>query len=101
MYCYIVLIVFCYYICIRHLYIFFFFKQKTAYEMLRSLVGSEMCIRDSYKIRNIYLPTAHTAIWIWAFFLFELVAVVLQTNIYCVVASSLCRSFQWHEQTWH
>src|SRR5678816_3523052 len=27
---------------------FFFFKQKTAYEMLRSLVGSEMCIRDRY-----------------------------------------------------
>ena len=27
----------------------FFFKQKTAYEMLRSLVGSEMCIRDSLK----------------------------------------------------
>ena len=25
---------------------FFFFKQKTAYELLRSLVGSEMCIRD-------------------------------------------------------
>ena len=25
----------------------FFFRQKTAYEMLRSLVGSEMCIRDS------------------------------------------------------
>src|SRR5674536_398074 len=24
----------------------FFFKQKTAYEMLRSLVGSERCIRD-------------------------------------------------------
>ena len=24
----------------------FFFKQKTAYEVLRSLVGSEMCIRD-------------------------------------------------------
>src|SRR5678815_529018 len=29
--------------------LFFFFKQKTAYEMLRSLVGSEMCIRDSFK----------------------------------------------------
>ena len=29
----------------------FFFKQKTAYEMLRSLVGSEMCIRDSDRIR--------------------------------------------------
>ena len=28
--------------------VFFFFKQKTAYEMLRSLVGSEMCIRDSW-----------------------------------------------------
>eukprot|EP00658_Telonema_sp_P-2_P070950 TRINITY_DN60300_c0_g1_i1.p1 TRINITY_DN60300_c0_g1~~TRINITY_DN60300_c0_g1_i1.p1 ORF type:complete len:269 (+),score=24.87 TRINITY_DN60300_c0_g1_i1:2-808(+) len=28
------------------IFIFFFFKQKTAYEMLRSLVGSEMCIRD-------------------------------------------------------
>eukprot|EP00658_Telonema_sp_P-2_P002607 TRINITY_DN10977_c0_g1_i9.p3 TRINITY_DN10977_c0_g1~~TRINITY_DN10977_c0_g1_i9.p3 ORF type:complete len:105 (+),score=25.29 TRINITY_DN10977_c0_g1_i9:252-566(+) len=27
-------------------FFFFFFKQKTAYEMLRSLVGSEMCIRD-------------------------------------------------------
>ena len=25
---------------------FFFVKQKTAYEVLRSLVGSEMCIRD-------------------------------------------------------
>mgnify|MGYP002683328462 CR=1 FL=1 len=25
----------------------FFFKQKTAYEVLRSLVGSEMCIGDS------------------------------------------------------
>ena len=29
-----------------HVQLFFFFKQKTAYEMLRSLVGSEMCIRD-------------------------------------------------------
>src|SRR5450756_2738961 len=26
---------------------FFFFKQKTAYEIMPSLVGSEMCIRDS------------------------------------------------------
>jgi len=25
----------------------FFFKQKTAYEVRLSLVGSEMCIRDS------------------------------------------------------
>ncbi len=28
------------------LFVFFFFKQKTAYEMSASLVGSEMCIRD-------------------------------------------------------
>ena len=28
------------------LFFFFFYKQKTAYDMLRSLVGSEMCIRD-------------------------------------------------------
>ena len=27
----------------------FCFKQKTAYDVLRSLVGSEMCIRDSGK----------------------------------------------------
>ena len=26
---------------------FFFFKQKTAYEISACLVGSEMCIRDS------------------------------------------------------
>eukprot|EP00831_Metopus_contortus_P031159 TRINITY_DN25463_c0_g1_i6.p1 TRINITY_DN25463_c0_g1~~TRINITY_DN25463_c0_g1_i6.p1 ORF type:complete len:208 (+),score=64.27 TRINITY_DN25463_c0_g1_i6:35-658(+) len=30
---------------------FFFFKQKTAYEMQRGLVGSEMCIRDRYQRR--------------------------------------------------
>src|SRR5659263_753650 len=28
---------------------FFFFKQKTAYEIMPSLVGSEMCIRDRYE----------------------------------------------------
>ena len=32
--------------------IFFFFKQKTAYEIGVRLVGSEMCIRDSYCKRN-------------------------------------------------
>ena len=29
--------------------LFFFFKQKTAYEIMPSLVGSEMCIRDRWK----------------------------------------------------
>ena len=28
--------------------VIFFFKQKTAYEIMPSLVGSEMCIRDRY-----------------------------------------------------
>eukprot|EP00831_Metopus_contortus_P040371 TRINITY_DN31629_c0_g1_i1.p1 TRINITY_DN31629_c0_g1~~TRINITY_DN31629_c0_g1_i1.p1 ORF type:complete len:170 (+),score=47.82 TRINITY_DN31629_c0_g1_i1:24-533(+) len=37
-------------ICILQGY-FFFFKQKTAYEMQRGLVGSEMCIRDRYQRR--------------------------------------------------
>src|SRR5665648_1244454 len=44
-------------------FLFFFFKQKTAYEIMPSLVGSEMCIRDSSwvakrhgaKIQNITL----------------------------------------------
>src|SRR5428012_3871 len=34
---------------------FFFFKQKTAYEIMPSLVGSEMCIRD--RCRYIDLAT--------------------------------------------
>src|SRR5450756_1359313 len=29
---------------------FFFFKQKTAYDIMPSLVGSEMCIRDRFFI---------------------------------------------------
>mgnify|MGYP007068780183 CR=1 FL=1 len=32
----------------------FFFKQKTAYEMLRSLVGSEMCIRDRLSAARVF-----------------------------------------------
>src|SRR5428012_24875 len=33
-------------------FFFFFFKQKTAYEIMPSLVGSEMCIRDSICTAN-------------------------------------------------
>eukprot|EP00658_Telonema_sp_P-2_P074801 TRINITY_DN64097_c0_g1_i1.p1 TRINITY_DN64097_c0_g1~~TRINITY_DN64097_c0_g1_i1.p1 ORF type:complete len:149 (-),score=46.97 TRINITY_DN64097_c0_g1_i1:91-537(-) len=33
----------------------FFFKQKTAYEMLRSLVGSEMCIRDRLRDEAVHI----------------------------------------------
>eukprot|EP00658_Telonema_sp_P-2_P006939 TRINITY_DN125_c0_g1_i16.p1 TRINITY_DN125_c0_g1~~TRINITY_DN125_c0_g1_i16.p1 ORF type:complete len:540 (+),score=225.92 TRINITY_DN125_c0_g1_i16:64-1683(+) len=42
-------------------FFFFFFKQKTAYEMLRSLVGSEMCIRDSSK----GVITCTSGSWVW------------------------------------
>ena len=34
------------------LFFFFFFKQKTAYEIGVRLVGSEMCIRDSHGCRH-------------------------------------------------
>ena len=38
---------------------FFFFKQKTAYEIGVRLVGSEMCIRDSYGTGAIMAVPAH------------------------------------------
>eukprot|EP00825_Cyclidium_porcatum_P034172 TRINITY_DN3601_c0_g1_i1.p1 TRINITY_DN3601_c0_g1~~TRINITY_DN3601_c0_g1_i1.p1 ORF type:complete len:554 (-),score=14.84 TRINITY_DN3601_c0_g1_i1:1071-2732(-) len=38
-------------------FFFFFFKQKTAYEIMPSLVGSEMCIRDSND--TVFLYTSH------------------------------------------
>ncbi len=50
--------------CSVHLMLFvdlavFFFKQKTAYEMSASLVGSEMCIRDrTTRVSNDYLCSA-------------------------------------------
>eukprot|EP00658_Telonema_sp_P-2_P083999 TRINITY_DN9219_c0_g2_i2.p3 TRINITY_DN9219_c0_g2~~TRINITY_DN9219_c0_g2_i2.p3 ORF type:complete len:110 (+),score=22.64 TRINITY_DN9219_c0_g2_i2:20-349(+) len=51
-------IVYTYYVVI---FFFFFFKQKTAYEMLRSLVGSEMCIRDRTHPR--YGPQSAGCVW--------------------------------------
>eukprot|EP00831_Metopus_contortus_P015063 TRINITY_DN1624_c0_g1_i1.p1 TRINITY_DN1624_c0_g1~~TRINITY_DN1624_c0_g1_i1.p1 ORF type:complete len:258 (+),score=85.16 TRINITY_DN1624_c0_g1_i1:87-860(+) len=45
---------------------FFFFKQKTAYEMQRGLVGSEMCIRDRVSTQSTWessdianMPSTH------------------------------------------
>eukprot|EP00658_Telonema_sp_P-2_P061425 TRINITY_DN50124_c0_g1_i7.p1 TRINITY_DN50124_c0_g1~~TRINITY_DN50124_c0_g1_i7.p1 ORF type:complete len:138 (+),score=22.40 TRINITY_DN50124_c0_g1_i7:94-507(+) len=43
---------------------FFFFKQKTAYEMLRSLVGSEMCIRDRLYTNNTMTLCTMTLYWV-------------------------------------
>ena len=34
--------------------VYFFFKQKTAYEIMPSLVGSEMCIRDRIARKSIF-----------------------------------------------
>ena len=49
--------------CVFVLFFFVFFKQKTAYEMLRSLVGSEMCIRDRPTVVLSYLTSDwHTAV---------------------------------------
>eukprot|EP00825_Cyclidium_porcatum_P030844 TRINITY_DN3260_c0_g1_i1.p3 TRINITY_DN3260_c0_g1~~TRINITY_DN3260_c0_g1_i1.p3 ORF type:complete len:114 (+),score=29.30 TRINITY_DN3260_c0_g1_i1:45-386(+) len=36
---------------------FFFFKQKTAYEIMPSLVGSEMCIRDRVSTQSTWGAT--------------------------------------------
>eukprot|EP00658_Telonema_sp_P-2_P070649 TRINITY_DN60089_c0_g1_i1.p1 TRINITY_DN60089_c0_g1~~TRINITY_DN60089_c0_g1_i1.p1 ORF type:complete len:435 (-),score=63.77 TRINITY_DN60089_c0_g1_i1:184-1488(-) len=44
-------------------FFFFFFKQKTAYEMLRSLVGSEMCIRDRVMTFDNDLDESHIMTW--------------------------------------
>ena len=43
-------------------YVFFFFKQKTAYEISACLVGSEMCIRDSRKTYDleVWVPAQNT-----------------------------------------
>ncbi len=40
------------YAVLAYIVYFFFFKQKTAYEMSASLVGSEMCIRDSVRLNG-------------------------------------------------
>src|SRR5450756_2714318 len=37
---------------------FFLLKQKTAYEIMPSLVGSEMCIRDSLNITRVDIEAA-------------------------------------------
>ena len=38
--------------------LFFFFKQKTAYEISACLVGSEMCIRDRFITMNFWTAWA-------------------------------------------
>ena len=45
------------------MYDVFFFKQKTAYEILSGLVGSEMCIRDRYLIATVLRGSTHATRW--------------------------------------
>ncbi len=48
----------------------FFFKQKTAYEMLRSIVGSEMCISNRSKgacTRSEAVRFLLAKCWTWEF----------------------------------
>ena len=52
---------------------FFFFKQKTAYEIMPSLVGSEMCIRDRGKY---VVPYFHKAVTVTADLAVRLTAAV-------------------------
>eukprot|EP00831_Metopus_contortus_P026869 TRINITY_DN22745_c0_g1_i3.p2 TRINITY_DN22745_c0_g1~~TRINITY_DN22745_c0_g1_i3.p2 ORF type:complete len:102 (+),score=18.21 TRINITY_DN22745_c0_g1_i3:41-346(+) len=64
--------------CVVMDWFFFFFKQKTAYEMQRGLVGSEMCIRDRhrndfYNDQFLFLGTAITYISI----LFSILTILL------------------------
>eukprot|EP01016_Furgasonia_blochmanni_P033948 TRINITY_DN3609_c0_g1_i2.p1 TRINITY_DN3609_c0_g1~~TRINITY_DN3609_c0_g1_i2.p1 ORF type:complete len:568 (-),score=147.00 TRINITY_DN3609_c0_g1_i2:147-1850(-) len=41
---------------------FFFFKQKTAYEIMPSLVGSEMCIRDRVSTQSTWGKVSQTVV---------------------------------------
>ena len=56
-------------------FLFFFFKQKTAYDIRLSLVGSEMCIRDRYCPAPIHAPIKAQA---------HIVAAVVSPNNLCV-----------------
>src|SRR5678810_395696 len=50
----------------RKILFFFFFKQKTAYEISACLVGSEMCIRDSVAAPVIQLAAVAAPHWVAA-----------------------------------
>src|SRR5664279_4685558 len=53
---------------------FFFFKQKTAYEIGVRLVGSEMCIRDSRstwsgrRLSNLFVKDGLRRLWICRYY---------------------------------
>ena len=78
--------------------LFFFFKQKTAYEIMPSLVGSEMCIRDralSYSWAYIYLRKREEGRYSTT--RFELPRVVGRQAISCCVAN-LVAGGRWREE---
>ena len=59
---------------------FFFFKQKTAYEIRLSLVGSEMCIRDRYWVSASPSRVGVGTAWFLGLFLDVLEGSVLGIN---------------------
>ncbi len=65
---------------------FFFFKQKTAYEISLGLVGSEMCIRDRPRLPG-YLHITGLALPLLSFLLL-LQKLLLSGNI---AAVALCQ----------
>src|SRR5450756_1985554 len=69
---------------------FFFFKQKTAYEIMPSLVGSEMCIREKMS-KEIVMIDGNEAAAYSAYHTSEVIA------IYPITPSSLMGEYadQW------
>ncbi len=80
------------FVCGMGMGVFIYFKQMTAFEMLRSLVGSEVCIRDGLHFGLLHVGVLHVgvlhvgALHFWCVVEFWCVAC-------CPVALSVCCMF--------
>eukprot|EP01017_Pseudomicrothorax_dubius_P024344 TRINITY_DN25885_c0_g1_i1.p1 TRINITY_DN25885_c0_g1~~TRINITY_DN25885_c0_g1_i1.p1 ORF type:complete len:192 (+),score=38.72 TRINITY_DN25885_c0_g1_i1:4-579(+) len=82
-------------LCVRK-NVFFFFKQKTAYEISACLVGSEMCIRD--RLKMVLIPTTFSAfnLFILGFIILALVGIYWLDKFVisiCALPTKVTRSF--------
>ena len=66
------------------LFIFFFFKQKTAYEISLGLVGSEMCIRDSINAVYFVDIPIMSAYMIMVAFIFVMINFIVDITYYFI-----------------
>eukprot|EP00658_Telonema_sp_P-2_P035699 TRINITY_DN25920_c0_g1_i2.p1 TRINITY_DN25920_c0_g1~~TRINITY_DN25920_c0_g1_i2.p1 ORF type:complete len:121 (+),score=32.58 TRINITY_DN25920_c0_g1_i2:69-431(+) len=75
-----------------YFFFFFFFKQKTAYEMLRSLVGSEMCIRDRSLLIHLltYLRCVHPLTVVPSFIVIHTPIFLIRVQIIPIQQSYSC-----------